>query len=424
MRSIGITAMSTGSGKTSVTSALLYSLNMPVQVKVGPDFIDPLVLKGITGRKGYNIDRWIQGKNYLDIPKLASQNNDYAVYEGVMGFYDSGLGRHYSTKAYFEKLNVPYVLVVDVLKYGESIYYNTVGFKGKSMLGVILNRYSTERHLELVEKPFKEHGVRVLGSIPFREDLEMKERHLGINVEDGQKKALHIGKEISRYLDTDFVEDLEDREYEGVFQEDERKSEMKIAIAMDNAFNFYYRNSLDYLERNFNVEYFSPIHNEVPKDPDFVYIGGGYPELHGEELENATDTVEFLREFNRNGGRIYSECGGTMYLLETLETGDKRYRMAGVFSGKSHMEKRPILSYTELNAEVKNPLFPVNYRIRGHEFHYSRIETKENMAFSMKKGQGIDGRDGILKRNSIGMYTHIDMMRYGKRIFEKLRDRS
>lgn len=424
MRSIGITAMSTGSGKTSVTSALLYSLKRSVHLKVGPDFIDPLVLKCITGTKGYNLDRWIQGRNYLDIPKIASQNNDYGIYEGVMGFYDSGLGRHYSTQAYFERLNVPYVLVVDVLKYGESIYYNTIGFKRRSMLGVILNRYSTERHLELVEKPFKEHGVRVLGSIPYREDLEMKERYLGINIEDGEKKALQIGKEMSRYLDNDFIEDIKDRKFEEVFPEYGKKSDLRIGIAMDNAFNFYYRDSLEYLERNFNVEYFSPIKNEVPKDPDFVYIGGGYPELYGEELENATDTSDFLREFHRNGGRIYSECGGTMFLLETLETGGRKYKMAGVFKGKSYMEKRPVLSYTELNAEVKNPFFPVNYRIRGHEFHYSRIGTKENMAFTMKKGQGIDGRDGIIRGNSLGFYTHIDMMRYGKVIFEKLSNRS
>ena len=423
MRSFGITAMSTGSGKTSVTSAMLYSLNRSIQIKIGPDFIDPLVLKSVNGSKGYNLDRWIQGSNYMKIPGMAAAHKNYAVYEGVMGFYDSGLGKHYSTQAYFERLNIPYILVVDVLKYGESIYYNTVGFKRKSMLGVILNRYSTERHLELVEKPFEEHGVKILGSIPYREDFEINERHLGINIEEGQRKALMIGKGMSQYVDLDFIDEIEDREYDPIFPQENQRRDIRISVAMDSAFNFYYRNSLDYLERNFTVQYFSPLKNEIPDDPDFVYLGGGYPELHGDELENANETVEFLRDFHRNGGMIYSECGGTMFLLETLETEQRKYRMAGIFKGKSYMEKRPVLSYTELNGDANNPIFPKDQVIRGHEFHYSRIETKEKTAFEMKRGQGIGGRDGMFKGNALGMYTHIDMMRYGNKVFGRLKNR-
>ncbi|MCL4346179.1 MAG: cobyrinate a,c-diamide synthase [Candidatus Thermoplasmatota archaeon] len=418
MKSIGITAMSTGSGKTSVTAAMLHALKGSVQVKIGPDFIDPLVLKSVNGSKGYNMDRWIQGRGYLNIPGIASRKNDFAIYEGVMGFYDSGIGKQYSTQAYFEKMKIPYILVVDVLRYGESIYYSTVGFRRKSLLGVILNRYSTERHLELVEKPFRDHGVRILGAVPYRSDLEIRERHLGINIEEGQKKAVQVGRIVSEYLDLDFLDEINDQEYhEGNSVEMERR-DYRISIALDDAFNFYYRDAMEYLEKNFSVEYFSPLKNEVPRDPDFVYIGGGYPELHGETLENASDTIEFLRDFHKGGGKIYTECGGTMFLLQKMIAGEREYQMAGIFEGLSRMEKTPVLSYTELQSDGRNTFYGNGQIVRGHEFHYSRIETREKMAFSVRRGKGMDGKDGISSRNALGMYTHIDMMRYGNNIFK------
>ena len=420
MKSFGITAMSTGSGKTSVTAALLYRINKSVQIKIGPDFIDPMVLSAIGGEKGYNMDRWLQGNKYKKIPEFAGEQNKYAIYEGVMGFYDSGMGRGYSTEAYFERLKIPYILVVDVMKYGESIYYSTIGFRRRSCIGVILNRYTTERHLEMVKRVFDEHGVNVIGSIPYREDLEIRERHLGISIEDGKKNAVEIGKKISEYIDLDFLDEIEDREYARPDQKYEDREDFKVAIGMDDAFNFYYRDALEYLEKRFDVQYFSPLKNEVPDDPDMVYLGGGYPELHGEQLERAYRTKEFLRDFHRSGGKIYSECGGTMFLLENMKNSDNNYEMAGVFKGSSWMEKRPVLSYTELQCESGNPFYSRGSTIRGHEFHYSRIRTEERMAFNVSRGNGIDGHDGIISKNALGFYTHVDMMVYGDKIFKNL----
>ena len=412
MKIVGIAAMSTGSGKTTVTGAILSAVPHSIQIKIGPDFIDPLIESKITGKHGYNLDRWLQGRMERNIVGLASEKADFAVVEGVMGLYDSGVGKEFSTIAYFERLGIPYILVVDVFKWAESIYYAAKGFIKKNCIGVILNGYAGERHLKMIEDVFLSHGIRIVGKIPYREEFKMPERHLGLNLDQDKEKLIYRSREIAKFIDLSFTEHLP--EISGMNSIRRTNVQRKnVYIARDDAFCFYYETSLDYFLKRHNVRFFSPLNDEVPEKAELIYIGGGYPELFGERLESALKLKSFLRDYVDNGGYLYSECGGTMFLMNSMENNDKKYEMAGVFSGKTWMEKRPVLNYTKILCETGGPFFRKGQVIKGHEFHYGRIKTEDKMTMRMIRGNGIEGYDGITRKNAFGMYTHIDFMRYG-----------
>lgn len=415
MKLIGVSAMFTGSGKTSVTCALLSHFVNSVQIKIGPDYIDPIVESAVSGKHGYNIDRWLQGNLVSRVMGQASTGSEVGIVEGVMGLYDSGIGKQFSTISYFNKLGIKYVLVVDMQKSAESIYYAAKGFIGKNCVGVILNRYMGEKHLKMVEDVFQEHGVSIIGRIPFDAEMHIEERHLGLNIDREKEKLKYIGSKIAQYIDFSFMEKVEDVKFDPVYAEP-YEGDRKVAVAMDDAFRFYYETSLDFLRSNFKVEFFSPMKNEVPHDPDFIYLGGGYPELFPEKLEDSEKTKEFLKDYAENKGVIFAECGGTMYLLERMKVGEKYYNMSGVLKGESWMERRPVLNYTLLEIQGRNPFFKIGRNIQGHEFHYGRIKTQEKFSMKTLRGTGIDGFDGIIKNNTLGMYTHIDLFRYGKAI--------
>lgn len=403
--------MSTGSGKTSITCAILSRIENSVQIKIGPDFIDPLIEQYVSGVHGYNIDRWIQGDQSRDILSLASSKGNVGVVEGVMGLYDSGIGKEFSTLSYFKRFKIPYILVVDMQKWAESVFHAAKGFILKNCIGVILNRYTGERHLKLVEDVFKEHNVRIIGKIPYDPAFELGERYLGLSLDQSGQRLKNVGKNISQYIDFSFLEDIPDVDYKSKRLK-KYNGDRTVAVAKDEAFCFYYESSMDFLKENFKVEFFSPLRDEIPRDPDFIYIGGGYPELHPEKLEQSEKLTGFLRDFSRNGGKIYAECGGTMYLLEKMKVGERTYDMAGIFNGISWMEKRPILNYTKLRTLSKNPMFGRKQIVYGHEFHYGRIRTDEKLIMKMERGTGINGEDGLLKNNCLGMYTHVDLRRY------------
>ena len=198
MKVIGITAPSTDSGKTTITLAILSKLSNSTGVKIGPDYIDGGISSKLTGNRTWNMDRWIQGRNYADILPSLADNFDYAVVEGVMGMYDSGSQIDLSTNFYFEKLKIPYILVVDISKLAESAYYIARGFLRKSNIGVILNKYSSDKHLEMVSKEFKKHGVRIIGAIPNDKEYSIPQRHLGLYTSLEIENLRTMAEKISR----------------------------------------------------------------------------------------------------------------------------------------------------------------------------------------------------------------------------------
>lgn len=407
MKAIGVTAMKTGSGKTTVTNALLYKLKNSVQIKIGPDFLDPIVHSKVSGSRGYNMDAWLQGRKFSNVLKNAASKYDYAVIEGVMGMYDSGSPEIYNTYDYFRILKIPYILVVDALASAESLYYMARGFIKNLCAGVIINRYTGEKHLNMVRTPFEKHGVPIIAEIPYMEEVKVSGRHLGLDIYGDEVSK--ISEKIASFIKTEAIIKWANFDSQKENNNDHYEKMGHIDIALDHAFTFYYTDALEMLERRFNVHYFSPLKGDIPDDPDLVYFGGGYPELFPDKLGKLYRLADYLKKFP---GHIYGECGGTMYLLEKLVNSDGEFYMSGILNGFSYMDKRPVIGYTEMLSKKKNPIFGENRVIRGHEFHYSRIESAEKMSFIMKKGKGINGGDGLTKGNVLGTYSHINMEKY------------
>jgi len=416
MKVVGITSPMTGSGKTSVTLAILSRLSNATAFKIGPDYIDGGLSSTVTGNRTWNLDRWIQGRTYKSILSRAAESYDYGVVEGVMGLYDSGFKVNVSTSFYFQKLNIPFIVVVDISKLAESAFYIAKSFLNRNAIGVILNKYSSEKHLQMASKLFRENGIPVIGSIPADDEFLIQERHLGlktgIELENLREKALKI----SGFIDFSFLDSLPDLKASERKENVTRKGKRNIWIAMDRAFNFYYADSIDALERIGTVNYFSPIKGEIPEDPDLIYFGGGYPELYAKELSGNNSLLSFIGNYSQSGGKIIAECGGLMYLEKEIYTDDGVFQLAKVFDGTVKMGTRPIIGYTELEALDNSILYKKGDRVRGHEFHYSTIEDNGHKTLKNLIGRGIDGYDGRIERNTLGSYTHISISRYSKRL--------
>ncbi|MCW6168344.1 MAG: cobyrinate a,c-diamide synthase [Thermoplasmatales archaeon] len=421
MRVVGITAPSTDSGKTTVTLAILSKLKNSTGVKIGPDYIDGGISSKLTGNRTWNMDRWIQGRNYVNILPSLANNFDYAVVEGVMGMYDSGTQIDLSTHYYFEKLKIPYILVVDISKLAESAYYIASGFIHKSNIGVILNKYSSDKHLEMVSREFKKHGARIIGAIPNDKEYSIPQRHLGLYTSLEIENLRGMAEKISRNIDFSFIEKAGTiKSRKAKVNSDShalQRNDLKIAVALDKAFNFYYSDSLFKLEELGKVQYFSPLKGESPDDPDFVYLGGGYPELYADELSSNNKVSEFLKNHSESGKPILAECGGLMYLEKEMVTDKGNLRMVGVFDGKVNKNSKLTLGYTKLKSKKSSILFRKGDLVYGHEFHYSTISDDSEKVLTNILGRGISGEDGIQVHNTLGTYSHFSLSRYFKRLY-------
>ena len=423
MKVFGITAPMTGSGKTTVTLAFLSRLKNSTGFKIGPDYIDGGLSSRVTGNRTWNIDRWIQGKAYSSVLAGAASKYDYGVVEGVMGLYDSGSPINMSTYYYFRKFSIPYVLVIDVSKLAESAYYIAKSFITRFTLGVVINRYASQRHLEMVSKPFTEHGIPIIGAIPREDRFTVPERHLGLHTGQEMDDILEKASLVSNYLEMDFIENLPEREFQQPSPARISGGGKKIWIALDRAFNFYYADSIWALERIGNVNYFSPVSGEYPENPDMVYFGGGYPELYAPELSANHALSGMIRDYSESGGNIIAECGGLMYLEKEMETESGVYSLGGIFNGTVKKNERLTLSYTQLKAVQDSLLFRKGEVVRGHEFHYSSIVDQGEKSLVNIIGKGIDGMDGLKIKNTLGSYSHFSLNRYSKRLERKINGR-
>ena len=413
MKLLGISSPFTGSGKTTVTLTIGKLLNDSAIFKIGPDFIDTGLARNMTGY-AENIDRYLQGREYKKILCEASTKYKYGILEGVMGLYDSGLNFDNSTYYYFKKLRVPHIIVVDVSRMAESAYRIFKGFKNEFTIGVILNNYYGEKHLNMVKKEFLKRNIDIFGEIPHLDTIKINERHLGLYTFMEEKNLIEKIKRVEKYLNKKLLlEKLSSfNEFKCNSDLEIKRRNVNISIAMDLAFNFYYQYNINLLSSIGNVRFFSPLKNEEVENSQFIYLGGGYPELYKNELSKSYKTKESILKHYENGATIYGECGGLMYMMEKIE--DKN--MLGIFEGKVIENKGLTLNYTELLPKNKFFIFNKDEIIYGHEFHYSSIETDEKLFLSVLRGKGINGEDGFSKNRAFGMYTHIHFFRYRNNI--------
>lgn len=437
MRSLLISGDRSGAGKTSVTLAIagLLAQESAVQTyKVAMDYIDTSYLAGVTGRPSYNLDTFVQTpEETAGLFCYGSEGAEYGIVEGVRGLYEGvdALTDVGSTASVAKMFDLPVILVINARSITRSVAALVKGFAAFDpdirIEGVILNNVMGERHIGKATKAVEHYcGIPVLGAVPRRQEMELAMRHLGLvpyregsDTTEFQDKISFITNVIGEYVDIDRIRGTaQDRTPRpnavcGMLDAQLDPS-MRIAVAYDEAFNFYY-GELNAVLRSLGakVVHFSPVHDRLPEADGYVF-GGGYPELFLEELERNDAMREAVRETAENDVPIYAECGGLMYLTRslTLEQGwqgrDERLscEMCGVFAGDTRMPVRKALEYVVGTASLPDGEF----MFRGHEFHYSGISMNAGAryAYRLSRGTGIvNGQDGAVVRRTLGAYTHL-----------------
>jgi cobyrinic acid a,c-diamide synthase len=429
-----IAGVSSGVGKTTVTLAVLEAFRqrgLAVQAfKVGPDFIDPAFHALATGQASYNLDGWMCGRDHvIDTVAGRAATADLAVIEGVMGCYDGvdGLSEDGSTAQIAKWLGAPIVLVVDASALSRSAAAVVLGFERfdpeLEVAGVIFNRAggATHRHW-LTQAVTAECKARVLGALPHDSRLVLPERHLGLvtaaegGYSPGFRRALAVVAE--EHLDLDGLLNLARSEIDRLPAEaPPRRASLEavtIAVARDQAFQFYYAHNLEALERaGARLTFWSPLKDRALPAADGLYLGGGYPELRGSELSSNAAMREAVGAFCRSGRPVYAECGGLMYLAESLtDTDGREWPMAGVLPAKVLMERgRLTLGYREVALTADGPLGPRGTRARGQEFHCSTVgavPSSVRRLYAVTDGRGGAPRsEGFVVGTALMSYVHL-----------------
>lgn len=445
---IVIAGVSSGSGKTSVSLAMMASLTRNghrVQAfKVGPDYIDPSYHRAATGRPSHNLDSWLMDpKTLMWLFQTRSDGSELSIIEGVMGLYDGfgSLDDTASTAQIAKLLKAPVILVLDARGISRSAAAIVKGFqlfdRDVQFSGVILNQVASSRHFELLKEAIEHYtDVPVLGALFRDQRLKIEERHLGL-------LTASENKGISAHLDalTEFSEPRPSTPGSGFLLDKiidiarqapalktvERpgqlppkvnsESRLKIGIAQDRAFSFYYQANLDLLE-DLGVELvpFSPVNDPGIPDCSALYFGGGFPEIYARELEENQRMRAQIRLAIGSGMPVYAECGGLMLLSESLETLDgKSYNMAGAIPGKIVMTQRlQNFGYKEGEMIGSTVLGSKGGRVRGHEFHYSQRTAGgggDSAAYELKDRKSGNVRaEGYAKAGLLASYLHLHFL--------------
>jgi cobyrinic acid a,c-diamide synthase len=410
--------------------------------KVGPDFIDPSYHTAVTDRKSRNLDAWmLSRRRILDLFHQNTIDCDIAIVEGVMGLYDglSGTDARGSTAELAKLLRSPVILVVDVWGMARSAAAVVEGCKaldrGVNIAGVILNRVAGEKHAEMCRDAIESiTSVPVLGALPKNPDAALPERHLGLVPTVGRADLARTLTKVSEFVKANV--DLE-RVVEvsktapsltpAPSGTKERSKRVRVGIAYDESFNFYYQDALDTLTKmGVELVQFSPVHDKrLPERIDGLYLGGGFPEVLSKELEDNRGMRSSVKMMAEGGLPIYAECGGLMYLTRSITNFDGRRRsMAGVLDCETVMTKLT-LNYTDAVVVRDNMIAKAGSSIKGHEFHFSRLEgvpKDARFAYRMERGSGIkSGKDGWMEYSVLAQYMHTHLAaspRYASNLVE------
>ena len=422
-----ISGSTSGVGKTSITSAIIYGLKnrgYTVQpFKVGPDYIDPSYLSSISKNETKNLDVWLMGKTELVKSFVNSSTSDISIIEGVMGYYDGfgGKTNHASTHHVATLLKSPVILILDASKTSRSIAATALGFtkfhRNSRISGIILNKIGSKKHDTLCRHALENLNIPIIGSIPKNSENILESRHLGlipiIEQKQLQKKIKQTAKEISNYLNFEKIIEISDNveQLPKIKTQKFKKAKTSIAIALDSSFNFYYHDNIDALRREgAKIKFFSPVSDKKIPTCDCVYIGGGFPEILGKKLSQNTSMKKSIKQDAEDGVPIYAECGGLMYLTNSITHQNQKYKMIGLFDAETEMTKKMTLNYTEGKIN-SNCLISTPRKFHAHEFHYSKIHEIAKDAkflYDLKIGEGISSkRDGLSEYNVVASYSHL-----------------
>lgn len=430
---IVVAAVSSGGGKTTVVTGLLSALRqkgLKVQsYKVGPDYIDPGYHRLASGYPAHNLDSWLMPEDKLrEIFIRTSKEADISVVEGVMGLYDGGRSGVSSTAEIAKLLDASVVLVIDAKSMGASAAAIALGFREYDpqvkLAGVILNRLGSDTHRLMIEKAMQEIGIPVLGAIKRDDSLAMPERHLGLlPVEENQREleaVEAIGRAVVSQTDLVSIIRLADKAGEMELADDsnavtEDDKIVTIAVARDDAFSFYYPESLRILEKSgARIILFSPLKDKELPFCDGVILGGGFPEMFAEALRCNYTMLESIKNAAESGMPIYSECGGFMYLTQAMIDFDGiEHPMAGVLPCRVQMNKKlQMVGYVSAEMNTDTVLGPKGTRLHGHEFHFSSEIIQEKdcrdraFTFTRMRNNAVY-QAGYAWKNVLGSYLHL-----------------
>ena len=430
-RRLVIAGTGSGVGKTTYSIGIMAALQQKgytVQgFKCGPDYIDPSYHTAVTGRVSRNLDSWMfDHQTVREIVARASEGADISIIEGVMGFFDgkSPLENTGSTADISMITESPVLLIVNCASMARSAAAIVKGFQmlasGPNIVGVIANQVGSVGHYEIVKAAIEQEcNVPVLGYMKKEQDIDIPSRHLGLipAIERGElnpffDKLAHL---ISETIDIDRLYELAEtteivNESSALFAQREDQG-VTIAVAKDAAFNFYYQENLELLEAyGAKLAYFSPLNGEeVPANADGLYLGGGFPEEFADELAHNEATKASIRAAITGGIPTLAECGGFMYLTESITNTDGvEYKMTGLIPGKVKMQKKlAALGYREIFGTPGNFLIDQDQQAKGHEFHYSTFEGAEGLPYAYEtKGRFGKKSEGYLRGNLVAGYTH------------------
>jgi cobyrinic acid a,c-diamide synthase len=420
-----------GVGKTTIVTGLLAAFKqrgLTVQsYKIGPDYIDPGYHRLASGQAAHNLDSWLVTADKLAaIFAKTAAGNDLVVIEGVMGLYDGGRDGVSSTADIAKRLAAPVVLVVDARGAGESVAAAVLGFKAYdptvNLAGVIVNRLGSESHRVTVATALERSGVPVLGYIYRNDMLIVKERHLGltpVEESDAIQAVAAMGEQVSREVALDDVLALARSAPALTVPQSPLVAPadaVRIGVAQDEAFSFYYPESLAVLAAlGAVIVPFSPLRERRLPAVDGLIFGGGFPEMFAGELAANTALLQAVYRAAQQGMPIFAECGGLMYLAHLLTTfGGQSHPMAGVVPAVCCMQpKLQTVGYVEAAALTDNVLCRAGERLRGHEFHFSRMEIVGQArhfpwAFQFKKTRTGDVYPGgYTAGNVLASYLHL-----------------
>ena len=415
-----------GVGKTTVATGIMAALRergfQVASAKAGPDFIDPGYHALATGRPPRNLDPWMCGLEAIgSLAARAADGADVMVVEGVMGLFDGAAdGSASSTADVALALDAPVVLVVDGSAMSASVAALVRGYRDHvrdlRLAGVVLNRVNSDLHRQLLSESLDAIGVPVLGCLARSDEFCWRDRYLGLVPVAEQPSRVkdslaRLGAAVNRGCDLDGIMGIARSAADfgaPAPRLPERAGSCRIAVAGGAAFTFTYQDNIEALEAaGARIVGFDPRRDRsLPPDIDGLVIGGGFPEVHAQELSANTSLLADARDRIGDGLVTWAECGGLLWLCEALDG----YRLAGVLAASGSMTERLRLGYRQATAMADSPLAAAGATLRGHEFHYSTVQPQHSdpAAFTLESRAG-RRMEGFVSDTLVATYLHMHM---------------
>lgn len=424
MKGICIAAMNSNSGKTTISLALARLLanknNKVKYLKSGPDFIDSR-LGSFASKGDYgNVDIFMQKDGATEV---SSSDADYCVLEGVMGYLD-GIYNTMEASSYANSKALGLNTVLVLTPKGEmfSLIAKLKGFMtyADNIVGVIFNKTHSKLYKIYKDLVEKELGIEVFGNIESDEDFAIEDKDLGLEIPENLKafddKLDIIAEKLEKAIDFDKMLSYF-KEAKTECKKEFLKSKTRIAIAYDKAFNFYYKENIDFLEKYFTVKYFSILDGEEVPEVDFLYIGSGSLKDHLDEIEKSK-SLDSIRSYYSHGGKIFAEGEGTYFLAESFN----EHKLLGLVKGNAQSEKRlHNFGYAYLNAVSDNFLFDKDKIIHSQEFHKSSLNGAEFNLFKVQKPYRDDTwTSSYAKDNLVAIEQNISFVQDEEYFYKKI----